>query len=118
MKIALSIPHLTDTQYLVYFMKLRNISIERYHEYNQKLTHTTQQVVSNILCEHSINLLPYLFSSTVIDHEVFSKFLLYCSRYIELPPHNCDNDIYLLNVFDNDVGVMVSMLLLMQYYFL
>jgi hypothetical protein len=118
MKTTSSIPHLTDTQYLVYFIKLHNISIEQYHEYNQKLSPTTEQVVSNILREHSINILPYLFSSKVVDHEVFNKFLLYCSRYIKLPSQNCENDTYLLNVFDGDVGGMVTMLLLMQYYFL
>ncbi len=118
MKTTQSLPHLTDTQYLVYFMKLHNVSIEQYHEYNNKLYSPETEVVSNILHEHSVNVLPYLFSSKLVGHKVFDKFLLYCSRYIELPPKDGENDVYLLQVFDNDVGAMVIILLLMQYFFL
>ena len=113
-----SINHLTDTQYLVQFLKLHNISVKTYHDYCRDIIESHQCIVSDILLEHSINVMPYLFTSSAVERNVFDRFLMYCARYVELPKKEGANEIYMLNIFQKDVETIVSIILLMQYYFL
>lgn len=106
-------------------MKLHNVSIEKYQEYCRKvqaqMSVDVESMLSNTLQEHSINLLPYLFTSIIVEPSLFSKFLVYCSRYIKLPkiqPQETHRDDYMCRVFSSDVSTMVIVLHLMQYYFL
>lgn len=100
------------------FIRLHNIDVKRYHDYCRGILDTHQHIVSEILHEHSINIIPYLFTSSIVKPIVFDRFLMYCSRYIQLTKREVANDIYMLNIFQNDVETMVIILLLMQYYFL
>lgn len=118
--------HLTDTQYLLHFLKLNNIRIEQYHEYCQHLCTRCESneelQLSNILQEHSINILPYLFTSHIIQPNVFNRFLVYCSRYTDVlnyEVHDAEpKDMHMFRLLTSDLGNMVVLLLLMQYYFL
>jgi hypothetical protein len=117
--------HLTDSQYLLYFLKLHNVSIEQYQEYCIKfqahMSLDVETMLSNTLLEHSINLMPYLFTCIIVEPSSFNRFLVYCSRYIELPRvqhQDTHRDDYMYHVLTSDVSTMVIVLHLMQYYFL
>lgn len=120
-----SLSHLTDSQYLLYFLKLHNIDIESYHEYCQNIYNNvndeTETTISTLLKEYSVNILPYLFTCHVCETKTFARFLIYCSRYIELPLRQCNvnhNDMQMLYILSSNLDTMVIVLLLMQYYFL
>jgi hypothetical protein len=115
---ALPFSHLTDTQYLMQFLRIHNISVKVYHDYCLSMLDVHQCVVSEILHEHSINVIPYLFTSSIVDTNSFDRFLMYCSRYIQLPIKEVKNDVYMLNILQKDIETMIIILLLMQYYFL
>lgn len=117
--------HLTDSQYLLYFLKLHNVSIEQYHEYCRKfqahMSIDVETMISYTLQEHSINLMPYLFTCFIVEPSSFDKFIVYCSRYINMPrvqSHDTQRDEYIYHVFKSDISTMVIVLHLMQYYFL
>mgnify|MGYP006969292218 CR=1 FL=1 len=116
---------MTDAQYLLHFIKLHNLDIEKYHEYSQQLCtryNDMEAHLSRIMQEHSINLLPYLFTSHITETNLFKRFLIYCTRYIDISikdfNEQIDNDIHFFKFIANDMGDMIIALLLMQYYFL
>lgn len=121
MKHIVPFHHLTDTQYLLHFVRLHRVSLEKYKSFCQFVSNSDfADNVTRIQHENAINIIPYLFTSIVVDTQTFLRFLMYCSRYLDLPNFHTVSDpcLYLMDLLNGNVADMIIIILLMQYYFL
>lgn len=130
---------LTDTQYLVYLIKKKRITLEDYEEFcNGNVVFPYIEKINDVWDKNSIDIQPYLFTVDELSRKEFITFLMFFKRYIddaeitsnkiaeiminykqvknnENTSSNVDNIVELIG--ENN-ELLVSILYIMQYYFL
>lgn len=130
---------LTDTQYLMYLIKKKRITLEDYEEFcNGNVVFPYIEKINDVWDNNSIDIQPYLFTVDELSRKEFVTFLMFFKRYIddaeitsnkiedimsnykqvkndENTSSNVDNIVELLS--ENN-ELLVSLLYIMQYYFL
>jgi hypothetical protein len=134
----MKVSNLTDTQYLMYNLKRTKKTIDDYDAFSSDLslilTADEIEYIDKVYQTQYINIRPYLFTVHTTTSHAFKSFLVYVHHYLKKAEYNIE-DINALNVFNKssiysyNVQIllnllkysnlmMVSVLFLMQYYFL
>lgn len=136
----MKLSNLTDTQYLLYYLRRTKSSIDDYETFINNLSHmidaNDMAFIDKVHQLHYINVTPYLYTIHRNTSHAFKSFLVYVHHYLKKSEYN-SNDIDAINVFIESNHIitccnvqtflnllkhsnlmMVSILFLMQYYFL
>ena len=125
-----------DTQYLIYFLKKNKETIQDYKDFcsNEEMFAEIRDNIQNISNEHSIDLYPYLYTINTITKTEFNSFFIYFIQHALSVDINVDKVLEILKEYKNtldknnlevflriikiDKLVLVSILSVMQYYFI
>ena len=127
---------LTDTQYLMYLIKKRRISLEEYEEFcNGNVIFPYIEKINDVWDNNSIDIQPYLFTVDELSRKEFLNFLMFLKHYIddaEIKSNKIENIITnyknnentssnvdnIVELISENNELLVSLLYIMQYYFL
>ena len=125
-----------DTQYLMYYLKKHKKEVQEYKDFCslEPFAHDIEEHVESILNEYSIDLWPYLYTVQMITSTEFNGFLIYYIRHASSSDINVDyvsdyfkdnkdnnaltNIAKFLSITKNDPLTLISLLSVMQYYFI
>ena len=130
-------PNLTDTQYLIYYLKRSKKSVEDYENFANSIVHILEEddiaFIDKVYQVQHINIRPYLFTVSNSTPDSFKSFMTYVHHYLQKAEYS-QNDIksislhidnsqactvkILLDLLKSSTLMLVSLLFLMQYYFL
>jgi len=135
----MKVSNLTDTQYLLYHLKRTKKTIDDYDAFisnlNLILTSDDIEYVDKLHQTQYVNISPYLFTVHTSTSHAFKSFLVYVHHYLKKSEYNpkdinalnvlgkstvssCCNVQILLELLKYSNLMMVSILFLMQSYFL
>jgi hypothetical protein len=133
----MKLSNLTDTQYLIYYFRRTKGSIDDYEAFINNLSHIIDAddmaFIDKVHQLHYINITPYLYTIHTNTSRAFKSFLVYVYHYLKKSEYNskdvdavyesnqiitCCNVQTFLNLLKYSNLMMVSILFLMQYYFL
>lgn len=124
-----------DTQYLMYYLKKTKENIGVYDEFcsNEKLLLDNEDFIRKVWKEYSIDLCPYLFTINNITDTEFKSFLIYFIQHASAVDINVsqvkkafyhdrtvsDNNLNTFyRIIMGDKMLLISLLSVMQYYFI
>jgi hypothetical protein len=125
-----------DAQYLMYYLRKHKTNIQEYKHFcsGLQLSHEQEEYISHVLNTCSIDLYPYLYTAHIITTTEFNSFLIYYIQHASYVDINVDKvlDIFtchkdnsdisnidkLLGIIMNDTLLLISLLSVMQYYFI
>jgi hypothetical protein len=121
-----------DSQYLVYYLKKNKEDIEAYNYFcsNEKLILDKEEFIDKIWKDYSIDLYPYLYTVNDITTTEFKGFLIYfiqhalivdinVSKVRQVFCENFDNNLDMFySIIMGDKMILISLLSVMQYYFI
>jgi len=124
-----------DFQYLMYYLKKIKEDIEAYNDFcsNNKLLLDKEEYIQKIWKDNAINLYPYLYTINNITTTEFNGFLIYFIQHaLAVDINICEvKKIFYeeTNTFDNNLDIfykiimgdkliLISLLSVMQYYFI
>lgn len=126
--------HMSDTLYLQNLFRRTKYSLDEYSVFCSKVYDTDDKLgeyVDSIWETMAIDLLPYLFTIDCLTPQEFKSFIIFYSQYAKY----ADMDIAIVddylrnnasfnildvfvNIVQTDVTCLVSVLIMMQYFFL
>lgn len=126
---------MTDTQYLMYFLKKTKEDTEFYNEFcsTEKSVLDKEEFIERIWNNYSIDLYPYLYTINSISATEFKSFLIYFMQHALAVDINVSKVAKILNDESNKLSsnldifyniimgekiILVSILSVMQYYFI
>lgn len=124
-----------DTQYLMYYLKKTKEDIEVYNDFcsNNKSVLDKEEFINKVWKDYSIDLYPYLYTINSITLIEFKSFLIYFIQHALAVDINVsktsaifyeDNKIYdnnldlFYSIVMGDKMILISLLSVMQYYFI
>lgn len=121
-----------DAQYLMYYLRKHKKNIQEYNNFCTvlKLSRENEEYISQVLNTCSIDLYPYLFTLQMITTTEFNSFLVYYIQHASYADINVDKalDIFsntemsnmdkLFSIIMSDTLLLISLLSVMQYYFI
>jgi hypothetical protein len=133
----MKLTNLTDTQYLIYYLKRSKKTVEDYENFINSVFHILEDddiaFIDKVYQTQHINIRPYLFTVYTNTPDAFKSFMTYVHHYLQKAEYS-QTDIESLNLrFDKNQActlkilldllkssnlMLVSLLFLMQYYFL
>lgn len=122
-----------DTQYLMYYLKKTKEEIEVYNDFcsNEKLVLDKEEYVEKIWKDYAIDLYPYLYTINNITATEFKGFLIYFMQHASAvdinvskirkifyeDKYNNNLDMF-YSIIEGDKMMLISLLSVMQYYFI
>lgn len=124
-----------DTQYLMYYLKKTKEDIEIYNDFcsNNKSVLTKEDFINQIWKDYSIDLYPYLYTINNITFTELKSFLIYFIQHALAVDINVSkiikifyegDEIYnnnldlIYSIIIGDKMILISLLSVMQYYFI
>lgn len=125
---------MSDTLYLQNLFRKTKYSLDEYSVFCSKIYDTNEKLgeyVDNVWETMAIDLLPYLFTMDYLTPQEFKCFMIFYSQYAKYADMDIvvvndylknKADLNILDVFVNiiqtDITCLVSILIMMQYFFL
>lgn len=124
-----------DTQYLMYYLKKMKVEIEVYNDFcsNEKFVLDKEEYINKIWKDYAIDLYPYLYTINNITTTEFNGFLIYFIQhalavdinvskvrkifYEGKTKFNTNLDMF-YSIIEGDKMMLISLLSVMQYYFI
>jgi hypothetical protein len=132
----MKLSNLTDSQYLTYYLKRAQKTIDDYETFAVGLSVECIEYAEKVYQTYYIDICPYLYTINNISPHAYSAFLTYLHHYLMKADYN-DREIALLIQVKSEIHkptnvnlhglvmllkcsnlMLVSVLFLMQYYFL
>lgn len=125
-----------DTQYLMYYLKKHKKEVQEYKDFCslEQFSQDTDDYIETVLNDYAIDLWPYLYTVHMITSTEFNSFLIYYVRHASSSDIDVDtvsdyfankknittltNIAKLLSITKKDPLILISLLSVMQYYFI
>lgn len=121
-----------DAQYLLYYLKKHKKNMQEYKTFCSaiELSKENEEYIKNVLNTCSIDLYPYLYTVHMITITEFNSFLIYYIQHAssvdinvnkasDVLTHSDKSNVEkLLSIIMSDTLVLISLLSLMQYFFI
>jgi hypothetical protein len=124
-----------DTQYLMYYLKKTKEDIALYNDFcsNEKLILDKEEFIDGVWKDYAIDLYPYLYTINNITSNEFKGFLIYFIQHalaVDInvskvrqifyeDNNNIDNNLDMFySIIMGDKVILISILSVMQYYFI
>lgn len=126
----MKVTHLHDSQYLAYFLRRNKLHIDDYETFLDNIKNTLNEkdtiYINKVHQNMHIDLRPYLFTMNFIPLKMLTSFLMFSNHYFKKSGYDNivfhhtqhDNVLFFLQTVQHSNLMLLSMLHIMQYYFL